>query len=120
VYHEPLVADCYRAVGDPEPFWIGPAEGVAALPSSIRGHDAARRTSASPPAEGGADELETGVTVVFDDDERGRTGSPAVRQEEVLATGVLRELQPAVADAVLERVAVETFHVDAGDVEGDV
>lgn len=31
VSHELLVADFYRTLGDPEPFWIGPAEGVAAL-----------------------------------------------------------------------------------------
>ncbi len=31
VSHELLVADFYRTLEDPEPFWIGPAEGVAAL-----------------------------------------------------------------------------------------
>jgi len=31
VSHELLVADFYRTLDDPEPFWIGPTEGVAAL-----------------------------------------------------------------------------------------
>jgi hypothetical protein len=31
VSHELLVADFYRTLGDEEPFWIGPSEGVAAL-----------------------------------------------------------------------------------------
>jgi predicted dehydrogenase len=31
VSHELLVADFYSRLGDPEPFWIGPAEGIAAL-----------------------------------------------------------------------------------------
>jgi hypothetical protein len=31
VSHELLVADFYRTLGDPGPFWIGPTEGVAAL-----------------------------------------------------------------------------------------
>lgn len=31
VSHELLVADFYRRLDDPEPFWIGPPEGVAAL-----------------------------------------------------------------------------------------
>jgi len=31
VSHELLVADFYRRLDEPEPFWIGPAEGVAAL-----------------------------------------------------------------------------------------
>jgi predicted dehydrogenase len=31
VSHELLVADFYRRLAEPEPFWIGPAEGLAAL-----------------------------------------------------------------------------------------
>jgi UDP-N-acetyl-2-amino-2-deoxyglucuronate dehydrogenase len=31
VSHELLVADFYRRLHEPEPFWIGPAEGLAAL-----------------------------------------------------------------------------------------
>jgi hypothetical protein len=31
VSHELLVADFYRTLEDTEPFWIGPAEGLAAL-----------------------------------------------------------------------------------------
>ncbi len=51
VSHELLVADFYRTLADPEPFWIGPADGVAALTVLDRVYrDAGRGLDRSSPA----------------------------------------------------------------------